>query len=68
MGFIGRIQSVRSDRQVLVEVAEETASLLNRCPSCKTGELHTVASFDQRGPPANWFNEIRKQNSKRQVA
>jgi hypothetical protein len=54
--------------QVVVEVEEKTASLLNKCPSCKTGELHTVASFDQRGPPANWFNKIRKQNNKRQVA
>lgn len=54
--------------QVVVEVEKKTASLLNRCPSCKTGELHTVASFDQRGPPANWFNKIRKQNKKRLVA
>ena len=54
--------------QVVVEVEKKTASLLNRCPSCKTGELHTVASFEQRAPPANWFNKIKKQNNKRQVA
>jgi hypothetical protein len=46
----------------------KTAFLLNRYPWFKTGELHTVACFDQRRLPANWFNKIRKPNNKRQVA
>ncbi|WP_339716677.1 IS91 family transposase [Cyclobacterium amurskyense] len=54
--------------QVVIEVGEKPDSLLRKCPCCKTGELHTVACFDQRGPPANWFNKIRKQNKKRQLA
>ena len=54
--------------QVVIEVGEKPDSLLRKCPFCKTGELHTVACFDQRGPPANWFKKIRKQNKKRQLA
>lgn len=54
--------------QLVLEVGEKPVSLLRRCPCCKTGELHTVACFDQRGPPANWLNKIRKQNKKHQVA
>jgi len=54
--------------QVVLEVGEKPASLLRKCPCCKTGELHTVACFDQRGPPTNWFNKINKQKNKRQLA
>ncbi|AKP52903.1 hypothetical protein CA2015_3521 [Cyclobacterium amurskyense] len=54
--------------QVVIEVGEKPASLFRKCSYCKTGELHTVACFDQRGPPANWFNKIRKQKKKRQLA
>ena len=54
--------------QVVIEVGEKPASLFRKCSYCKTGELHTVACFDQRGPPANWFNKIKKQNKKRQLA
>jgi hypothetical protein len=25
-----------------------------KCPCCKTGNLHRIAVFDQRGPPA-WY-------------
>ena len=27
---------------------------LPKCPCCKTGNLHRIAVFDQRGPPA-WY-------------
>jgi hypothetical protein len=54
--------------QVVIEVGGKPDSLLRKCPFCKTGELHTVACFDQRGPPANWFNKIRKQNNEPQLA
>jgi hypothetical protein len=29
-------------------------ALLPTCPCCKTGNLHRIAVFDQRGPPA-WY-------------
>lgn len=27
-------------------------TLFTKCPCCKTGDLHRIAVFDQRGPPA----------------
>lgn len=54
--------------QVVMEVVEKPPSLFRKCPCCKTGELHTVACFDQRGPPAYWTNKIRKQNARTKVA
>ena len=48
--------------QVVIEVGEKPASLFRKHPSRKTGELHTVECFDQRGPPDNLFNKIKKQN------
>jgi hypothetical protein len=33
--------------------------VLNRtCPSCRKGELQTVAVFDQRGPPKHWIKRL----------
>ena len=32
----------------------EKKSFLPKCPCCKTGNLHRIAVFDQRGPPA-WY-------------
>lgn len=39
-----------------VKVLEKTDKKLNlpKCPCCKTGNLHRIAVFDQRGPPA-WY-------------
>ncbi|WP_460545649.1 IS91 family transposase, partial [Echinicola sediminis] len=49
--------------EVALEEAEGTVSLFRKCPCCKTGALHTVARFDQRGPPDYWMDKIRKQPS-----
>jgi hypothetical protein len=32
----------------------EKKPFLPKCPYCKTGNLHRIAVFDQRGPPA-WY-------------
>ena len=33
---------------------DEKKPFLLKCPCCKTGNLHRIAVFDQRGPPP-WF-------------
>jgi hypothetical protein len=38
--------------KVLEKVAKK--AFLPKCPCCKTGNLHRIAVFDQRGPPA-WY-------------
>lgn len=42
--------------KLLVTVLEkvEKKPFLPKCPCCKTGNLHRIAVFDQRGPPA-WY-------------
>jgi hypothetical protein len=45
--------------KVLVKV--EKKPFLPKCPCCKTGNLHRIAVFDQRGPPA-WYLGV-SQNS-----
>ena len=37
----------------LIEKVEKKP-FLPKCPCCKTGNLHRIAVFDQRGPPA-WY-------------
>jgi hypothetical protein len=38
--------------QPQIKVAKE--SKIRKCQCCKTGNLHTILLFDQRGPPA-WY-------------
>lgn len=40
-------------QQKVLEKAEKKPSM-PKCPCCKTGNLHRIAVFDQRGPPA-WY-------------
>ena len=40
---------------------EKEPTLHRKCPSCKKGELVTVAVFDSRGPPKNWKEKLEKQ-------
>jgi len=52
--------------QVKVLEKAEKKSFLSKCPCCKTGNLHHIAVFDQRGPLA-WFlgrnqHDIRCEN------
>ena len=46
----------KKDRYVPQKVLEkvEKKPFLPKCPCCKTGNLHRIAVFDQRGPPA-WY-------------
>jgi hypothetical protein len=40
-------------QQKVLEKAEKKR-FMPKCPCCKTGNLHRIAVFDQRGPPA-WY-------------
>jgi hypothetical protein len=40
-------------RVKVLEKAEKKV-FIPKCPCCKTGNLHRIAVFDQRGPPA-WY-------------
>jgi hypothetical protein len=40
--------------QVKVPEKAEKKLFLPKCPCCKTGNLHRIAVFDQRGPPS-WY-------------
>jgi hypothetical protein len=42
------VNVLRSSRKL------EKKPFLPKCPCCKTGNLHRIAVFDQRGPPA-WY-------------
>lgn len=35
------------------------STYLRLCPTCQKGKLHTVAVFDQRGPPKHWLTKIK---------
>lgn len=40
----------------------EKKPFLPKCPCCKTGNLHRIAVFDQRGPPA-WYLGVSQSSS-----
>jgi hypothetical protein len=46
----------RLQEKLKVKVLEkaEKKAFLPKCPCCKTGNLHRIAVFDQRGPPG-WY-------------
>jgi hypothetical protein len=35
----------------------EKKPFLPKCPCCKTGNVHQIAVFDQRGPPT-WYLDV----------
>jgi hypothetical protein len=43
----------------MLEKAEKKA-FLPKCPCCKTGNLHRIAVFDQRGPPGWYLGSSQK--------
>lgn len=53
-----------ADSQIGVASVAEKAppSLHLLCPICKKGTLETVCYFDQRGPPKQWIEALKKQN------
>jgi Putative transposase/Transposase zinc-binding domain len=49
-----KLQLLQEKLQVKVLEKVEKKPFLPKCPCCKTGNLHRIAVFDQRGPPA-WY-------------
>lgn len=49
-----KLQLLREKLQVKVLEKVEKKPFLPKCPCCKTGNLHRIAVFDYRGPPA-WY-------------
>ena len=49
-----KLKLLQEKLQVKVLEKVEKKPFLPKCPCCKTGNLHRIAVFDQRGPPA-WF-------------
>jgi hypothetical protein len=50
----GKLKFLQEKLQVKVLEKAEKKVILPKCPCCKTGNLHPIAVFDQRGPPA-WY-------------
>jgi hypothetical protein len=49
-----KLKLLQEKLQVKVLEKVEKKPFLPKCPCCKTGNLHRIAIFDQRGPPA-WY-------------
>jgi hypothetical protein len=49
------------DQQIggLTPMADKTPSAHRICPACKKGALQTVCTFDQRGPPKHWMDQMK---------
>jgi hypothetical protein len=49
-----KLKLLQENLQVKVMEKREKKPFSPKCPCCKTGNLHRIAVFDQRGPPA-WY-------------
>lgn len=49
-----KLKVLQEKLQVKVLEKVQKKPFLPKCPCCKTGNLHRIAVFDQRGPPA-WY-------------
>lgn len=49
-----KLQLLQEKLQVKVLEKQEKKPFFSKCSCCKTGNLHRIAVFDQRGPPA-WY-------------
>jgi hypothetical protein len=49
-----KLKLLQEKLKVKVLEKKEKKLFLPKCPCCKTGNLHRIAVFDQRGPPA-WY-------------
>jgi len=49
-----KLKLLQEKLEVKVLEKAEKKSFLPKCPCCKTGNLHRIAVFDQRGPPP-WY-------------
>jgi hypothetical protein len=58
-----KLQLLQEKLQVKVLEKVEKKPFLPKCPCCKTGNLHRIAVFDQRGPPAWYLGGSQNTNS-----
>jgi hypothetical protein len=56
-------QLLQEKLKVKVLEKAEKKPFLPKCPCCKTGNLHRIAVFDQRGPPAWYLGGSQSSNS-----
>ena len=49
-----KLKFLQEKLKVLAFVKPVKESKIRKCQCCKTGNLHTILVFDQRGPPA-WY-------------
>lgn len=59
----GKLKLLQEKLQVKVLEKAEKKPFLPKCPCCKTGNLHRIAVFDQRGPPAWYLGNSQNTNS-----
>ena len=57
-----KLKLLQEKLQVKVLEKAERKPFMPKCPCCKTGNLHRIAVFDQRGPPA-WYLGISRSSS-----
>lgn len=50
-----KLKMLQQKLQIRVLDKQEKKPFLPKCPCCKTGNLHRIAVFDQRGPPPWYF-------------
>jgi hypothetical protein len=55
-----RLKILQEKLQIKVLEKVEKKAFLPKCPCCKTGNLHRIAVFDQRGPPACYLGGSQK--------
>ncbi len=49
-----KLKELQQKLQVEPAKSNPKTGQVRKCPCCKVGQLHTIAVFDQRGPPA-WY-------------
>ena len=57
-----KLKLLQEKLQVKVLEKVEKKPFLPKCPCCKTGNLHRIAVFDQRGPPAWYLGDSQTPN------
>lgn len=58
-----KLKLLQEKLQVKVIEKREKKPFLPKCPCCKKGNLHRIAVFDQRGPPAWYLGGSQNPNS-----
>lgn len=58
-----KLKVLQEKLKVIVLEKAERKPFLPKCPCCKTGNLHRIAVFDHRGPPAWYLGGSQKSES-----